>query len=155
MLIPRPLRRPFRVSGGPLGESIIGVLIVEDSDAFAGFIKVVATGCGYEARILQFGERFEDVVSDWKPDIIVLDILMPERDGIELSDALAQARHGGQLILVSGAEEFYLMAAAKYARDRDLALSAALRKPCRAEELCHALRKAGASVLKQKGGEGE
>lgn len=139
----------------PFGEAIIRVLIVEDRDAFAGFVRVVAASCGYEPRILQFRERLEDVVSDWRPDIILLDILMPERDGIELIGALAQAAYGGQLILVSGAEEIYLTMAAKNARDRGLALSTTLRKPCRAEELRQALRKAGASVLKKGAGGGE
>ena len=149
------MRRPFRFRWDLWGEGIIRVLIVEDRDAFAGFLRVVAAGCGYEPRILQLRERFEDVVSDWNPDIVVLDILMPERDGIELIGALAEAAYGGQLILVSGAEEFYLTMAAKHAHDRGLALSATLRKPCRAEELRQALRKAGASVLKQNGGVGE
>lgn len=86
------------------------------------------------------------MVSDWKPDIIVLDIIMPERDGIELIAALAKAGYGGPLILVSGAEEFYLTMAAKNARDRGLALAATLRKPCRAEELRQVLRKAVSSI---------
>src|SRR5687768_14546593 len=99
---------------------MIRVLIVDDRDAFAGFLRVVAAGCGYEPRILQHRETFEDVVSYWKPDIIALDIVMPERDGIELIGALAKADYHGQLILVSGADEIYLNMAATTAQARGL-----------------------------------
>lgn len=138
---------PSMQSGGPQ----IRVLIVDDRQAFAGFVRVVAAGCGYEARIFHFQDTFESVVSDWKPDIIVLDIIMPDRDGLELIGALAKADYRGQLVLVSGAEELYLNMAAKSARDRGLALGATLAKPCRAEELKQALRKAAASILKKTG----
>ena len=111
----------------------------------------MAAGCGYEARILQVRETFEHVVSDWKPDIIALDIVMPQRDGIELIGALAKADYRGQLILVSGADEIYLKMAATTARARGLALSATLRKPCRTEELRQAFRKAAASVQSRRG----
>lgn len=131
---------------------MIRVLIVDDRDAFAGFLRVVAAGCGYEPRILQHRETFEDVVSYWKPDIIALDIVMPERDGIELIGALAKADYRGQLILVSGADEIYLNMAASTAQARGLALSATLRKPCRAEELRQAFRKAAASIQSRRGG---
>lgn len=133
------------------GRKAIRVLIVDDRDAFAGFLRVVAAGCGYEPRILQVRETFEDVVSDWKPDIIALDIVMPERDGIELIGALAKLNFPGQLILVSGADELYLTMAARTARDHGLAVSASLRKPCRAEELRQELRLAAALVLAKRG----
>ncbi len=91
-------------------------------------------------------------MSDWKPDIIVLDIIMPDRDGLELIGALAKAGYRGQLVLVSGAEDLFLKMAAKSASDRGLALGATLSKPCRAEELKQVLRKAAASILKLQGG---
>lgn len=128
------------------GAGPIRVLIVDDRDAFAGFVRVVAAGCGYEPRILQYGEKFEDLVAAWEPEIIVLDIIMPDRDGIELIAALSTIGYAGKLILVSGAAEINLTMAATSARDRGLALAATLRKPCRAADLREALRAAAVSA---------
>jgi len=125
---------------------MIRVLIVDDRHAFAGFVRAVAASCGCEPRILQVSERFEDVIVEWRPSIIVLDIIMPERDGIELIQALSKLQFKGQLILVSGAEELYLTMAARAARDHGLAVSASLRKPCRADHLRQEIRLAATLV---------
>jgi FixJ family two-component response regulator len=104
----------------------------------------VAASCGFEPRILQNHERFEDVVAAWQPGIIILDIIMPDRDGLELIQALFKLEFNGQLILVSGAQELYLTMATTTARDCGLAVSASLRKPCRADDLREEIRLAAA-----------
>ena len=137
--------KPFGLVG-LLGRRTIRVLIVDDRDAFAGFVRVVAASCGCKPRILQVHEKFESVIAEWHPNIIVLDIIMPERDGIELIRSLATLSFPGQLILISGAEELYLTMAARTARDYGLAVSASIQKPCRAEALRQEIRLAAALV---------
>ncbi len=129
-----------------MGRRAIRVLIVDDRDAFAGFVRAVAASCGCNPRILQLHEKFENVIAEWDPNIVVLDIIMPERDGIELIHALAELGFPGQLILISGAEDLYLTMAARTARDYGLAVSASLRKPCRADDLRQEIRLAAALV---------
>jgi two-component system, OmpR family, alkaline phosphatase synthesis response regulator PhoP len=57
------------------------VLIVED-DKFLGIAyKVTMEKAGFEFKIATDGEEAMDVLKEWVPDIILLDLIMPRKDG--------------------------------------------------------------------------
>jgi DNA-binding response OmpR family regulator len=122
------------------------VLIVDDSYDFAEFLRKATEEIGYEAKVLASNSYFERVLADWEPTILILDIVMPERDGLELLGTLAKQNFKGQIVLISGAENFCLSMSATSAKARGLHVAATLRKPCRKEELQQTLRNAAGAI---------
>jgi CheY-like chemotaxis protein len=74
-----------------------------------------------------------------QPDYVICDIFMPQSDGIELVNALAQRHYGGGLVLVSGGDSQFLVIAKRVARFHGLNLLGSLTKPIRTEALAEAL----------------
>ncbi|MGI9132549.1 MAG: response regulator, partial [Rhodoferax sp.] len=70
-----------------------------------------------------------------KPDVIVLDLTMPEIDGIEIIETLADTGYAGRLILASGFIVDFIDLAAFLARARGLNLVGVLHKPFRMAQL--------------------
>lgn len=57
------------------------VLVVED-DKFLGMAyKVTMQKAGFEFQIATDGEEAMKVLKEWVPDIILLDLVMPRKDG--------------------------------------------------------------------------
>jgi len=60
------------------------ILVVEDDEAMAGGISDVLELAKYEVRTAPNGRRALEVLTEWRPDLIVSDIMMPEMDGYDL-----------------------------------------------------------------------
>ena len=69
------------------------ILIVEDDNAFANLITRAVTGAGYECVRAEDGVKALKAVREHKPDLILLDLLMPKKDGRSVLAAL-QAQEG-------------------------------------------------------------
>jgi CheY-like chemotaxis protein len=69
------------------------------------------------------------------PDLILLDLNMPEIDGIEFVRQLGERRFEGSLILVSGEDERLLQAASTLVRAHGIGLIGHLNKPASHEAL--------------------
>lgn len=72
--------------------------------------------------------------------IIMLDLLMPDMDGIETLRHLAEIKYQGGLILFSGADSSVLRAAVNVARGRYLNVLGSLSKPVKAEAVSDLIR---------------
>ena len=74
------------------------ILIVEDEKSISGFIKTVLTGNGYEVILAHSGAEAFSMVSSHCPDLVVLDLGLPDIDGMDIIEAI---RQWTQLIVVS------------------------------------------------------
>lgn len=63
------------------------------------------------------------------PDLILLDLIMPDMDGVELVRALAERRYQGSLILLSGEDEQTLESVVTLTRAHDIRMLGHVRKP--------------------------
>jgi signal transduction histidine kinase len=59
------------------------VLVVDDDPGIAGIISTFLKKDGYKILTAENGRRALEVVEGEKPDVVVLDVFMPEMDGIE------------------------------------------------------------------------
>ena len=60
------------------------VLIVEDEQSISNFISMILTANGFDTIIVRTGEEALTMIASHCPDMIVLDLGLPDRDGREL-----------------------------------------------------------------------
>jgi DNA-binding response OmpR family regulator len=74
------------VSDEPKGK----VLIVEDDKNYAEILKRVIMKNGYEINLAHDGKEGLELSTEWKPDVIIVDWMMPGMSGIELISKLRE-----------------------------------------------------------------
>lgn len=77
------------------------------------------------------------------PDVMLLDLSMPEMGGAELIRRLAECKYTGAVILVSGADQETLVVAESMAKYRDVKILGYITKPVKPEALTGMLQKLG------------
>ena len=60
------------------------VLVVEDEKSISHFISAVLNTNGYEAMQARSGEEALSMISSHCPDLIILDLGLPDMDGLEI-----------------------------------------------------------------------
>ncbi|MBI2409365.1 MAG: response regulator [Gemmatimonadetes bacterium] len=68
-------------------------------------------------------------------DVILLDLAMPDMDGMECVQRLAKLRYPGVVIFISGMDAGILQAAPVLAKGLHLRVAGALKKPCAVDDL--------------------
>ena len=64
------------------------VLIAEDNPQGAELFEAYLSACDYDLRIAADGEQALKQVADWRPDLILLDVMMPRISGFEVCKRL-------------------------------------------------------------------
>lgn len=116
------------------------LLVVDDEADFAGFVHDLAERNGFDVATAANGEKAKGAFSEFHPDVVVLDVIMPEADGIEFIEWLGSHGHNVRLIVVTGFSPDYAMLAEKLAQARGLSSVMVLTKPVRAATLLKAIK---------------
>jgi DNA-binding response OmpR family regulator len=69
------------------------ILIADDHQQNAELLEAHLDGSGYETRIAVNGEETLKVAADWRPDIVLLDVMMPKISGFEVCKRLRADPH--------------------------------------------------------------
>ena len=69
------------------------VLIVEDNELNMKLFNTLLQELGYETVQSTDGSEFLEVVNECRPDLIIMDIQLPERSGLELTKELKAEEH--------------------------------------------------------------
>jgi CheY-like chemotaxis protein len=78
------------------------VLIADDDPPLLELLDIFLTGQGYVVATVATGAQVLDAVPAFKPDVILVDMLMPGLSGTDVLDALRQAGVTVPVILISG-----------------------------------------------------
>jgi hypothetical protein len=115
------------------------VLVVEDNDSARGLVKLVLERAGYAVIAAENADRAAEELRrhDWDFDLLLTDVVMPGRSGIELAEEVRSARPGMPVLLMSGHLEDGVEAIPGVDPTRDLIL-----KPFRTDELRIRVREA-------------
>jgi DNA-binding NtrC family response regulator len=82
------------------------VLVVDDEPMVTDWLKMVieqgASAPGYEVRAAAVGSRALDIFRMWRPDVVLIDLVLPDIDGIELLRQMKAIDESPEMIVISG-----------------------------------------------------
>ncbi len=77
------------------------VLVVEDAEAIRAAVVSGLTEAGYTATGLASGRDLEAELAGYRPDLVVLDVLLPGRDGFALLEVVRRHSDAGVVMLTA------------------------------------------------------
>ncbi len=81
------------------------VLIVEDDRRIARFLEIELEHSGYEVRKAETGYDALETFEEFMPDVVLLDVMLPELDGHEVAEKLRSIKPDVGIIMVSALGE--------------------------------------------------
>lgn len=111
------------------------LLVVDDEPSICKVIERVATRLGYAVRTLNHSASFLQTLRDFQPSLLILDLKMPDADGVQLLQQLRDGQSDAQIIVISGMDQRVLNTAEKLGRSQGLKMVGVLQKPLQRAEL--------------------
>ncbi|MBC2580892.1 response regulator transcription factor [Clostridium sp. DJ247] len=88
-------------------EGLIGkVLIVDDDVNICEVIKMYVESAGYDTRVCHNGKAAEEEFLEYKPDLVLLDIMLPHIDGIDVLKWIRKEYETPVIMLTAKGETF-------------------------------------------------
>ena len=109
--------------------SLNRLLVVDDHADILDFVSQVAEDVGYEVARAQSQEEFQAALAGFKPTLVMLDLQMPDTDGIEFIRMLARRNSRANIVLASGMDQRILTAAEQLGKSHGLAMAGVMQKP--------------------------
>ncbi len=115
------------------------LLVIDDQTGITKVIEMIARQLGLNVRSLNSSAEATEAFITFKPDVLMLDMIMPEKDGIDVLNEVLLTGLPVKVILTSGFSNSYLRLAEGVAKFHEHPDVAVLRKPFRREELIELL----------------
>ena len=64
------------------------ILIAEDESSIVTSLDFLMQRCGFETRVARDGQAALEALREFRPDLVILDIMLPLRSGFEVCDAI-------------------------------------------------------------------
>jgi DNA-binding NtrC family response regulator len=78
------------------------LLIIDDEPDSSEFLKLLVEPRGYLVRTAQNAVEARKVLETWQPEIVLMDLILPDTDGIELLKEFKESTPESQVIMVTG-----------------------------------------------------
>lgn len=118
-----------------MADNVNRLLVVEDEPGVVAFIAQVAGNQGYNVASTHTGADFLRLVESFRPSLILMDLHLPDTDGVELLRLLVARGCKSNIVLMSGSDERVLATAHQLGMSRGLVMCGTLAKPLRAADL--------------------
>ncbi len=105
------------------------LLIVDDEEDICDLIAEISERHGFDTRTTSNAENVGQILSEFACDVIMLDLMMPGTDGVELLRLLSEKAKNAKLCLISGSDARVLNGARRLASAHGLNVVEALEKP--------------------------
>ncbi len=119
------------------------VLVVDDNEFIRQLMRINLELDGFEVHQAADGHEALRQAGDMQPDVVVLDVMMPDLDGLEVARRLraAEATHDIRLVLVSAKAQ-----AGDVRRGQEAGVDAYITKPFEPAHLSDVVRRLAAAV---------
>jgi DNA-binding response OmpR family regulator len=118
---------------------IIKILLVDDEKAILRFVEIKLRVSGFKVAFAYDGQQALEEIETCHPDIVLMDILMPVKNGFQVLESLKAVRHP-PIIAMSSRPEYGPKALS-------LGASAFIAKPFNLEELPVKIRRVLAATV--------
>jgi DNA-binding NtrC family response regulator len=111
------------------------LLVIDDQTGITKVVELIARQLGLNARSLNNSSEATDAFIAFMPDVVMLDMIMPEKDGIDVLNEILLTGIPVKVVLTSGFSDSYLRLAegvANFHANKNVSI---LRKPFRRDEL--------------------
>jgi DNA-binding response OmpR family regulator len=82
------------------------VLIVDDDENISEVIKMYLENSGYDTKVCHNGRDAQDLFLQYKPDLVLLDIMLPSVDGIDVLKWIRKQSETPVIMLTAKGETF-------------------------------------------------
>lgn len=113
------------------------ILVVEDDSLVAGSIEDILTTYGFEVVSLFNPSKACTVIDKEQPDLVITDIFMPGKSGLDVIADLRRTRPGKKILAISGGGRYRAYDYLDYAQQ--LGADGTLAKPFNARQLLRAV----------------
>lgn len=122
-------------------KSMATILVIEDDDQFREMLAQMLDQAGHQIEVAANGVTGMERFRDNAPDLVITDILMPEKDGIDTILEMKREREDVKIIAISGGRrvitpQFNLDSAAL------IGVKQTLAKPFTRQQLLQAIQEA-------------
>lgn len=111
------------------------LLVIDDEAEICNLFSSVAEQLGFEVRTTGEADEFISLNRDFNPTVVILDLHMPQADGVEVLRRLADDKCRAGILVVSGADRRVLGSAERLGANRGLNMLGAMQKPVQLQEL--------------------
>jgi DNA-binding response OmpR family regulator len=80
---------------------MVKIAIVEDEEAIANMFATEFTNAGFEVKTAENGQTGMVLLQQWKPDIALVDLLMPVMSGQQLIEEVRATDWGKTLLIMA------------------------------------------------------
>lgn len=95
----------FMATAPFLPSSLGRVLVVDDEPAVGATLRDVLVELGYIVKLAVRGAEALQLVPVFEPDVVLLDLQMPEMSGVEVLDHLRRDRPTLRVVILTGNED--------------------------------------------------
>ena len=105
------------------------MLVIDDEEDICEIIAEVGARHGMDVQTISNPDRVPATLESFKPEFIMLDLMMPGTDGVELLRLLSDHAKNARICLISGSDARVLNSARRLGSAHGLDVIAALEKP--------------------------
>jgi DNA-binding response OmpR family regulator len=77
------------------------VLVIEDAEAIGAAVGSALRDAGYQVQLRPDGRELESDLTRFRPDLVVLDVMLPGRDGFALLEVVRRSSGAGVVMLTA------------------------------------------------------
>jgi len=115
------------------------LLIIDDQAGITKVVGLIARQLGLEFKALNSSLTATEEFIEYQPDILMLDMIMPEKDGIDVLNEILLTGIPARIVLTSGYSDAYLRLGEGVAKFHESGQVSVLKKPFRRADLVELL----------------